>query len=273
MSRSTNALFAALLVASAMGGAACAGAPPARIQQGEVVTTGDATYDAFFKQVVDTREKAERAEKSAEDARADLAKVLELDAKAATGEAIVEQMIDRAKKLRERGVLLHLELTPDAKLISVISKPIDPWGEDMIKAVEESAKKSLALVRELAELSSRAAALQKTRSELRDKASATFGDRAPGILRELNASEAVIDDAAELGSKHAGITSSFVIALAAAVETGAGGGSGGKGPSRLATGKSGGRAQGKTQGSSSGPTTPVSVPARKPKPKSDDFEP
>src|SRR4029079_16417647 len=120
------------------------------------------------------RAEAEKAEKDAKEARSALAKVLELSGKEATLDAIVEQTAERAKKLRDRGVNLHLEITPDAKLVSTANKPLDPWGEDILRAIEDSAKKSLALARRLMDLSNRAAALQKTRGELIEGASSAL---------------------------------------------------------------------------------------------------
>jgi DNA repair exonuclease SbcCD ATPase subunit len=250
-------------------------AQPAHVQQGEAVSTGNAAYDKFFQQVIDARAEAKRAEKDAEEARAELAKALELDASTATLDEILEKMSERAKKLRDKGVLLHLKLTPEAELVSVVKKPMDPSGEGVLKAVEASAKKSLDLIKRMDKLTSRAAALEKQRGELVTRAPGELGPGSNDVVRELEASEAVLDDVASLGSAQAGVTSKFILALAAAVETG---GAAGRGPSAVAKapgkgGGGGGKPQGKAPGGSSGPTSPASVPAKKPKPKSDDFEP
>jgi hypothetical protein len=264
----------ALLVVLGLSLAACGPAKPARIQQGEAVSTGNAAYDKFFQQVLDARADAARAEKEVEEAQAELAKALELDAKTATREEILERMSERSKKLRDKGVLLHLKLTPDAELVSIVKKPMDPWGEDMIKAVEASAKKWLTLIKRMDKLSRRAASLEKQRSDLVKRAPGELGPGSSDVVRELEASEGVLDDVASQGREQAGATSKFILALAAAVETGGAAGKGGATSVAKAPGKSGGgKPQGKAQGSSSGPTSPASVPAKKPKPKSDDFEP
>jgi hypothetical protein len=203
-SRVASALLVVFGIAAATAGAACMPAQPARIQQGEAISTGNAAYDKFLQQVLDTRADAARAEKEAEEARAELAKALELDAKTATLDEILERMSERAKKLRDKGVLLHLKLTPDAELVSIVKRPMDPWGEDMLKAVEASAKKWLALIKRMDKLSSRAAALEKQRSDLVKRAPGELGPGSDDIMRELEASEAVLDDVASQGSEQAG---------------------------------------------------------------------
>lgn len=273
-SRVASALFVAYGLAFGLG---CMPAQPARVQQGEAVSTGNDAYDKFFQQVIDARAEAKRAEKDAEEARAELAKALELDASTATLEEILERMSERAKKLRDKGVLLHLKLTPEAELVSVVKKPMDSSGEGMVKAIEAAAKKSLDLIKRMDKLASRAAALEKQRGELVNKAPGELGPGSNDVVRELEASEAVLDDVASQGSAQAGVTSKFILGLAAAVETGGAAGAG-RGSSAVAKapgkgGGGGGKPQGKAPGASSGPTSPPSVPAKKPKPKSDDFEP
>lgn len=265
----------ALLVALGLSGAACLPAKPTRIQQGQAVTTGNAAYDKFFQQVLDARADAAKAEKDTEEAQTELARSLGLDPKTAAPDEILERIAEQAKKLRDKGVLLHLNLTPEAELVSTVKRPLEPSGEDIVKAVEASAKQWLALIKRTDKLSIRAASLQKQRNDLLNRAPGELGPGSDDVVRELEASQAVLDDVASRGSEQAGASSKFILALAAAVETG---GVGGKGAPRVATtppAKSGGggKPQGKAPSSSSGPTSPASVPARKPKPKSDDFEP
>lgn len=261
-------LFAAGLSAAALGWGCAPTVPPARVEQGEAISTGDSSYDDFFKQVQEARAQVDQAKKDVDEARATLAKALELSPKEATFESILSETEERAKKLRERGVVMHLEITPEAKLVTT-GKALDPWGEDVVRGIEGSSKKWLALARKMIELSSRAAALQKTRLELREGASSALGPRSSDVVRELDASESVIDSTASSGLKQAGVASRFLIAVADAIEP-----EGAKpkaSPRPGASSKGGGRPQGKAQGSSGGAAPPPPPP--KPKPKSDDFEP
>jgi hypothetical protein len=254
--------------------AGCVSETSTRVEQGQPVSTGDATYDAFFKQVDELRAEATKAEKDVAEARAALLKALELPAETGS-DATIKAAGERAKKLKDGGVLLHLELTPEAKLISTRSKGIDPWSETLIKAVEDSAKGTLSLVQRLRAIDGRSLELQTKRRELRAKTKEVFGDRAEEIERELDATEQTIATAGDLGAKQAGSASYFVLGLASAVETGA---RGAQPATRVATGR--GKPPGKagrpikTSGGKAGPTSPASAPpAAKPKPKGDDFEP
>jgi hypothetical protein len=273
-------LRAALIGIAALGPAAfsagCVSETSTRVEQGQPVSTGDATFDAFFKQVDELRADAAKAEKDVAEARTALVKALELPAEAGS-DATIKAAGERAKKLRDGGVLLHLVLTPEAKLISTRGKGADPQSETLIKAVEDSVKGTLSLVQRLRAIDGRSLELQNKRRELRGKTKEVFGERAEEIDRELDATEKTIAKASDLGAKQAGDASYFVLGLASAVETGAPGGSSG---ARVATGR--GKPPGKAgrplkaSGGKAGPTSPASsTPSAKPKPKpkGDDFEP
>lgn len=255
-----------LLGALALGSAGCARSP-SRVELGQTVTTGNGEYDAFFTQVLAARDEAMKAGKDAVEARASLVRALDLD-RGAPADKAVQVAGESARKLREKGVLMHLELTPEVRLVSVRPpRPIDASTEALLKSVEETAKSSYALVRRLGELTKRTTELQKKRSELRDKAPAVFGERKDDVVRELNAAELVISDATEQSVDHGGQTSRFLIALTGAVETGAGAGVRVSQPAAPT-----GRPKGAPGKASPGGGT--AQPPRKQKPKkSDDFEP
>lgn len=197
-----------------------------RINQGEAITTGNAQYDAFFGQVRDLRAEALRAEEDERAAHAGLVKALGLEEKSDASSA-VGLMEQRAKKYRDAGVLLHLDIVPEPKLVQHRgSASLDAQAEATLKAIEESAKASLALEKRLGALTGRAKELEKQRADLRAQTPATFkGDpqaKRDEITAELDASEGVLASASDLGSRSAGRASRFVIELAKAVETGAG---------------------------------------------------
>jgi len=256
---------------SASASAGCAGETAARVATGQPVTTGNSEFDAFFKQVNELRAEAAKADEDEAGARLLLVKALALPEEAGA-DTTVKAAGERAKKLREAGLMLHLELTPEAKLVTR-GKGGGSEGEAATKAIEEAARSSLALVRRMNELEARAADLQNKRRALRSKTQAELGERAEEVERELSASEGVIAEAAELGGKSAGSASQFVLSLAAAVETGAGGA---PLPTRVAVVRGGGKPSGKLPakaGKPSGDGGGSAAPAKKPKPKSDDFEP
>jgi hypothetical protein len=264
--------LAALILGVALGAGAigCAGETASRVATGQPVATGNADFDAFFKQVDELRAEAAKADEDEAVARLLLVRALSLPEEAGAG-ATVKAAGDRAKKLRDAGVMLHLELTPEAKLVTR-----GKAGEDeaAIKAIEESAKSSLALVRRMGELGKRSADLQNKRRELRSKTRVELGARAEEIERELSAAERVIAEAAELGSKSAGSASHFVLDLAGAVETGAGSP---PLPTRVAVVRGGAKSSGKMPAKAAKPAGgdggQAAPPPKKKKPKSDDFEP
>lgn len=204
---------------------ACA-APQPRVARGEVVTTGNSTFDDFFTSVREVRGEALAAPEDAEAARGGLAKALGLDAKAAAAKAL-EEAGARAKKLQEKGVLLHLEITPEPKFVTTRGKvDVGADGEALLKAMEGSVKTSLDMRKRLAASAARAAELEKRRADLRDQAATAFKDapqaKRDEVIAELEAARAVLADAGEGASRAAGAASRFVVELVQAVETGGG---------------------------------------------------
>jgi hypothetical protein len=207
-------------------GAGCSATPAARIAGGEALTTGNATYDEFFKSLRDVWSEAEAAQGDEQAAHAGLLKALGLLPMTPAAQALDESAL-RAKKLQEHGVLLHLEIAPDARLVGVHAK-VDAADEAVLKSVEEAAHASLDVRKRLAALAARAATLDKRRVDLREQAADTF--RAEGqakldeVIRELEAAQTALADATAKANLSAGTASRFVVELAQAVETGAGDG-------------------------------------------------
>jgi hypothetical protein len=211
-----------LLAALALG---CA-APVPRVSRGETLATGDTLFDDFFNAVRDVRTEALAAQADELASHAGLIKALGLEPKTSPSSAVGESGL-RARRLQDKGVLLHLEIAPDAKLMMVRAK-YDPGaeGEALFKAMEEAAKTSLDMRRRLVSVALRAAELERRRVTLRTQASATFRDapqsKRDEITFELDAAQPVLTDAGERASNAAGSAARFVVELAQAVETGAG---------------------------------------------------
>lgn len=259
--------LAALLLGIAVlgsGAGGCAGGTASRVATGQPAATGNAEFDAFFKQVDELRAEAQKAGEDEAVARLLLVRAFALPEEAGAA-ATVKAAGERAKKLKDAGVLLHLELLPEAKLVTRGKGGGDAEAE--LKAIEEAAKSSLAFVRRMAELEKRSMELQNKRRELRSKTRTEFGARAEEIERELGDAEKALTEAAEFAAGSAGSASYFVLDLAEAVETGAGGSPLPKGVTVV---RSGGRPSGKGPSAKPAGQAP---PPKKTKPKGDDFEP
>jgi hypothetical protein len=282
---------AAWLFAIAISASAC-GKHAAVITQGKVPTTGVARYDDFFGAVHQLQEEAGKGDQDEKDARGSLVRAMGLeDPDVPTS---VSEAQTRAKKMKEVGVLLHLDLVPEPKLVIVRgSASLDASQEATLKAVETSVKAELALETKLSELARRAADLDKQRTELRAQAPDAFRTepqaKRDDVINELEASTSVIATAGDLAAKHAGRASKFVLELAHAVETGAGteappappptavakGGRppGGKRPPAVAQAGSKPPPPPATKPASAPATKPAAKPAGKKGKGGDDFEP
>jgi hypothetical protein len=216
-----RALTAAALSFAAAG---CA-PPPAHVAQGTPYTTGNTAFDDFFTAVREVRAQAVEARADEEASHAGLIKALGLEAKSTSALAIDEAGL-RAKKLHDGGVLLHLEITPEPKVVAQKGKAeLGPDGDALLKSIEDAARSSLEMRKRLAAVAGRAAELGKRRIDLRAQAPATFrGEpqaKRDDVIFELDAAEAVLTTAAESANHYAGAASRFVVELAQAVETGA----------------------------------------------------
>lgn len=282
LERCVRAARSVMAAVALMAGATACLSTTSRIERGEAVATGNASYDEFFRQVNDTRAQAEAAKKEVAEARAPLAKALQLSASNATIEEIAAQTAERSKKLRQRGVLLHLDIAPDPKVAPLSGKGLDPLGDDLVKATQDSAQRSLAAARRLDDLAARAARLQRTRAELLEGVHAALGSQANDVARELEAAEGVLSSAASLSLKQAGTAARFLIVIADAIERDPANATSKSASSAAPSAKSANKPQGKWTGRaapSGGAKTPAAAPAApatpapKPPPKGDDFEP
>jgi hypothetical protein len=225
MRASRSGLGDVLLLALVGLSAACS-PPPSHVAQGESFSTGNATFDDFFSAVREVRTQALSARDDAEGAHAGLVTALGIEAKAKTS-LTLDEAGARAKKLQEKGVLLHLEIAPEPKFVTVHGKAdVGPENEALLKAMEGAVRSSLETRKRLASVAAHAAELEKRRAELRDQAPTAFHEekqpKRDEIIAELDASKAVLADAGEGASRAAGAASRFVVELVQVVETGGG---------------------------------------------------
>jgi hypothetical protein len=211
-------LSASLLLALA----ACA-RPVAHVAQGEAVTTGQNSFDDFFLAVREVRAEALAAANDEEGSHGVLYTTLGLggDAKAL---AAIDESGKRAKKLVDKGVLVHLDVAPSARLITARGKtPLDADGEALLRAWEGSARASLEMRKRFVTVAARAAELEKRRADLKNEVPTAFGDagKRDAVLLELDAAKDVLASAQDKATSAAGAAARFVVDLAQAVETGA----------------------------------------------------
>jgi hypothetical protein len=254
--------LSASFLALAIGLAACA-APTAttRVERGEKVSTGDEAFDTFFREVAEVKNDADKAGADATAAAKPLSDAI---GPANKGTPPPEVVRAEAKKLQMGGTLLHLELVPEAKLVTS-AKPDAP-SEEILTAAEQAAKSSLVVARRAAEILVRVADLERRRADLLEKSKTTFTDSAKqkDVSLELVAAASVLEAARQAGEKHAGSASRLALELAVALETGAGSGAVAKKP----PGKPGTRPAGTGTG-----TRPAGTGTGSPaKPKGDDFD-
>lgn len=222
-----------LAVAAGSIGVGCA-KPSPRVAQGQSFATGQATYDDFFKAVLTLRAEGQKARADEVEARAALTAMLGLEAKAPTTLAVSEAEA-RAKKLHETGVVFHVDLVPDGKVVAAKARGVTNLeADDLAKAAEASTKSAIALSQRLGAVSARAAELEKIRADLRAQAPATFRSepqaRRDEITLELDAAAAVLTEASDAGERWGGVAAKFALDLARALEAGsaAGGDAAGK---------------------------------------------
>jgi hypothetical protein len=217
-----RAVLAVAVTGAAVG---CGGTTTTHVAQGEALATGNPAYDDFFTAVRDVRAEALSAPNEEQSSHGALIKALSLQI-TVTPATVLEEAGQRAKKLQDKGVFMHLEIAPEARLLSSKGRDVGADGEALLKAVEESAKVSLDLRKRLTAVAMRAAELEKQRLNLRDQAAATFrADREAKrdeIIAELDAASPVLADAASAASRSAGDAARFVIDLAQSIETAGG---------------------------------------------------
>jgi hypothetical protein len=215
---------AALLVAGALG--RCV-PTMAHVAHGDAFVTGKPTYDQFFAKVRVVRAEGLDCAGTERASHAGLVKALALTENSPT-DLVVKQASARAKKLRERGAHLHLEITPEPRLIVARTRgELGADGDALVKALEDAARSTLEVRKQLATVAARATELSAQRMQLRAEAPSAFRAlplvQSNEVLFELDAAEGVLADAAEAANRYASAASWFVVELAQAIETGAAG--------------------------------------------------
>ncbi|WP_437276998.1 hypothetical protein WME90_37995 [Sorangium sp. So ce375] len=221
-SRLRAATLALLLVAPHAPLLTACAAQASQLDQGRALHTGKQPYDEFFEATRALREESLKAEERADEATAELSRALRLDAKS-DGKAALEAARARAAELRAAGVLLQVELVPEARIVSARGgRSLEAADRDAIAAFEASLKSSLATSKHLGELSARAAELEKKRASLAAAWAEALADdpQRREVKHELEAAERVIAEAGAVADRHAGRASKLALDLVLAVDSG-----------------------------------------------------
>ncbi|WP_437853082.1 hypothetical protein [Sorangium sp. So ce363] len=221
-SRLRMAALALLLVAPHAPLLAACTAQVSLLDQGQALRTGEQPYDEFFEATRALRDESLKAEELSNAAPAELSRALGLDPKS-DGKAALEAARARAAELRAAGVLLQVELVPEARIVSARGgRSLDAEDRDTIAALEASLKSSLATSKQLGELSNRAAELEKKRASLSAAWAEALADdpQRREVKHELEAAERVIAEAGAAADRHAGRASKLALDLVLAVDSG-----------------------------------------------------
>lgn len=221
-SRLRAAALALLLVAPPAPLLAACTAQVSLLDQGRALRTGKQPYDEFFEAARALRDESLKAEELSNAAPAELSRALGLDPRS-DRKAALEAARARAAELRAAGVLLQVELVPEARIVSARGgRALDAEDRDTIAAFEASLKSSLATSKQLGELSNRAAELEKKRASLAAAWAEALADdpQRREVKHELEAAERVIAEAGAAADRQAGRASKLTLDLVLAVDSG-----------------------------------------------------
>lgn len=211
-------MFAAAALSSVTG---CLGARDSLIERGETVDTGRKRFDDYFEEVAALREEVEKLDPDLFPLRQPLVEELDLSVDVALGD-LLEATKKRAEKARDFGISMTLRLKPTPKVLDERGLEAGEKQETLIKAIEEAANRAMQTFEEYTALLDKAAALEKTRSDLADRI-----DKLPPTVdkdlveREIVGAGVVIRDAETKLLRSTRTISHFLVGLVAAADTGA----------------------------------------------------
>lgn len=269
--RSLLARRAVLAAAGALAIAACVPVRESRIAKGELIETGDESYDALFLKLRDTIQKTEEIDGEGP-LRKQLATAMDLPEDAAAKD-VINTLSDRSHEAKRKGAGVSLSLAPEPKVGGKAE-----WAG----AVEAVLKDGVKRADELAALAKELEALEPERAQAYAEVDAKL--KAAGIplakireaKKELEAAREVLAQRQLTASNESGRAARFTLRIARAVDVTAAASPAPPAPAPSATEKplppwarkrpGGGRPAGRPAGA------PPPRPPPKP-PKGDDFDP
>lgn len=213
----TNIAYFALLAACTLFG------QPSRVKQGELVETGDARYDAYFKDVHDMQVTSVGWSDERQAACRPLVDELRL-APDAAGVSIVQEAHERVKAIAHDVGATKLEVSGDeAHVTAENSAKVDEPTRNLFKLIENCAHTELARSRALKDVPARVDTVVKNGRELEPHIKDDFakhgGRVAEDIQGEMTASYDALSDISKNARSGAREAEDFVADLQRAVST------------------------------------------------------
>ncbi len=194
---------------------------PSRVKQGELVETGDARYDAYFKDVHDLQVTSVGWSDERQAACRPLVDELRL-APDAAGVSIVQETHERVKLVSHEVGATKLEVTGDEAHVTAESpQKVDETARDFFKMIETCAHTELARSRALKEVPTRVDGIVKNGRSLephvRDDFAKHGGRVAQDVQAEMTASFDALSDISKNARSGAREAEDFVADLQRAV--------------------------------------------------------
>jgi hypothetical protein len=193
-----------------------------KLEDGERVDTGRKSFDDYFAQVADLRDKVKELDSDLFPIRRPLVEEMDLDVDVALGR-LLDETRKRVGKFKDYGITLSLLLRPTPKVLEERgSLEADQKDETLIKAIEESAVLAMQTFREYSMLLDQADALDKQRGPLADTIDKLPPDTDKGLVeREIVGAGRVLDKAEQKLLRDTRTLSHFLVGLVDAVDSGA----------------------------------------------------
>ncbi len=268
---SLSAVAGAILFSVTAGCGAPVLTPQTKIGHGESFASGEAKFDAFFEEVLDARTKSSNLDGESP-LREKLAEGLGL-ARNVAADQMLTTAKERADAMKTSGGSLYVQLLPEAKLFTREGKD---KGGSLPKAVEDTVKLGVEKSDELNGFGVQIRQIEAKLDDLKHEAETAFPDaqKRAEVLRELDASQEVLEKSRLRAFAESGRALAFVVAVVRAVDTGGAdlvAASEPVAPAKTKPKRGGGKSAGGTGKPAAGPAKPAGG-AGKPKPK-EDFDP
>lgn len=214
-------VWCAFLLAGSLFAAGCAGSD-SLVEKGERVQTGKGRFDAYFGQVIELREKVKALDSDLFPLRQPLTEAYDMNVDSPLSKLMAETK-KRLEKYKSFGVSASLRITPNP--IVVLSQgdlSQDEADEVTLKAIQETAVRSLATYREYDQLLELAVRYDEQRSALIDQVE-KFGSEVADkskLENEILGAGRILAEVQSKLLKDMRTCSLLLVALSDAVDTG-----------------------------------------------------